>query len=1212
MFIRIAFCIIAFNVLIIANGQNINGYRNAIFQDPASLMQAIAHYDSIIPANSQGDEEDGNLRNYQLWKSFWLRRLLVPQPQSDANAKIAGTNSIYPYSALLSKLGSQSSTSTPVPSGSFASGNPIGPLGDWTCLGPGVTGTPVPEGTGGIITSVYSPDGGQTIYAGANCGGLWYTKNGGNSWINLLDSYGITGLGIQDIKPDIGSDSVFIATGITVPQTLNSYGVGLLKGGFDASGNFNVKQTGLAFAPNEGNVVSKVLVIPSSKLKNGALKNYIYCIVNGANTTQVYLSTDDGLTFNSLLNSSIFEFYEPPTVKNFLKNVSPPQISANNIAPYGGLARYFSDINFLPGPNSSSEPILFLSTVDYDNYACQVTCSNNTSDLAPMGNGGALVFESKDLGTNWVTLNSTGGPLTNLGANSNELSGPIVYSSFISIGTTPKDTDLVFFMFDGVQDSIMAKLLSDGSICYSSLISNLDPFLCVTKYSISRDKWTYLGKLANDGLGVTKHLFLPSISDTNVFFIGGVSPSKFIFDPSSGKLSSVDYVGLHSDFRCGQVCANSSNEIILAGTDGGLINLSFTNAQSMSPIYTYLSSYLPVNEFYSLAGLNSNPSIIVAGAQDNGKCFFGDQMYMPVSNDDAGTCAIDQNNGDLITIEVGDGGNLHFMEYLSGTKNYSIIEDLYNTLTVSSSQNVGSGSANNGSGGSSTGGGTTGSGTDQNSGWGNGTGTGPGTGNTFLNKFANISPTTIPNSLPINTPLAFNNSNLFIGANDLYVTNESTSNFPNSGYNLSSLIKNLTTSKFPSQNISCFAISTSGDTIYGAFPGLTWNLNPQNSVSLLFKAIGVTKTQTYWTDVTGGLNFKGTNYANDGKNYDSVFIQAYLPITSMTLNPHNANELWITFGNFVSPNSSNQSPLRVIHSIDGGVSFSDISMNLPEFPVNKIIYENGSNGALYVATDVGVYYTNNDMLSSNLGWVSCGKNFAPSIVSDLDINYGDHTIRASTLGRGIWKSNLVCPTNTNLVLTTQVLSPINYTVDIALNSITSSVGLAANNQSTVYEAGSSIILSAGFEVSAIGTGSNFSAYLSNCSQNNNSTPLPITNGGSKSFAGPSNAKTVTLEPLPKSDSVKSILNSFNQATAQIFPNPSKGLITVVLSDSLVTLGPVLFKIFDGLGNSVISQKIYGSVSNFDLHDFGLTNGVFFYQISNLNGIHKYGKLVLLN
>lgn len=78
---------------------------------------------------------------------------------------------------------------------------------------------------------------------------------------------------------------------------------------------------------------------------------------------------------------------------------------------------------------------------------------------------------------------------------------------------------------------------------------------------------------------------------------------------------------------------------------------------------------------------------------------------------------------------------------------------------------------------------------------------------------------------------------------------------------------------------------------------------------------------------------------------------------------------------------------------------------LPTVPVNCIVYQNGSPDALYVGTDLGVYYLDNTMSQ----WVPYSNGLPNVRVMDLDIQYASGKLRAATFGRGLWQTELNVP-----------------------------------------------------------------------------------------------------------------------------------------------------------------------------------------------------------
>src|SRR6185503_1400270 len=116
-----------------------------------------------------------------------------------------------------------------------------------------------------------------------------------------------------------------------------------------------------------------------------------------------------------------------------------------------------------------------------------------------------------------------------------------------------------------------------------------------------------------------------------------------------------------------------------------------------------------------------------------------------------------------------------------------------------------------------------------------------------------------------------------------------------------------------------------------------------------------------------------------------------LSATAMAVSNTNPNKLWVTSSGYSDGE-------KVYVSNDGGVTWTNYSTGLPNLPVNCIVYQNGSNDALYVGTDVGIYYRNSAMSS----WQPFFNGLPNVIVNELEIQYSSGKIRAATYGRGLW------------------------------------------------------------------------------------------------------------------------------------------------------------------------------------------------------------------
>jgi PKD repeat protein len=130
-----------------------------------------------------------------------------------------------------------------------------------------------------------------------------------------------------------------------------------------------------------------------------------------------------------------------------------------------------------------------------------------------------------------------------------------------------------------------------------------------------------------------------------------------------------------------------------------------------------------------------------------------------------------------------------------------------------------------------------------------------------------------------------------------------------------------------------------------------------------------------WTNITNGLIAQSITY-----------------ISVSAVNPE---ELWVTLSGYVGGE-------KVYFSDNGGDYWENYSDGLPNVPANCIVYEENSNNALYVGTDLGIYYRNSNMAQ----WTNYRQGLPNVIVNELEIQYNVNKIRAATYGRGVWESDL--------------------------------------------------------------------------------------------------------------------------------------------------------------------------------------------------------------
>lgn len=140
--------------------------------------------------------------------------------------------------------------------------------------------------------------------------------------------------------------------------------------------------------------------------------------------------------------------------------------------------------------------------------------------------------------------------------------------------------------------------------------------------------------------------------------------------------------------------------------------------------------------------------------------------------------------------------------------------------------------------------------------------------------------------------------------------------------------------------------------------------------------------------------FKTTNGGTSWTSIVTGLPVSQAAITSIAVSNTDANKIWVSFSGYVST-------AKVYFSSNGGTSWTNVSTGLPNIPVNTIEYQNGTDDAIYVGTDVGIYYKSN-----SVSWTSFMTGLPNVKVQDLDIHYATGKIRAATYGRGLWQSDL--------------------------------------------------------------------------------------------------------------------------------------------------------------------------------------------------------------
>ena len=317
-----------------------------------------------------------------------------------------------------------------------------------------------------------------------------------------------------------------------------------------------------------------------------------------------------------------------------------------------------------------------------------------------------------------------------------------------------------------------------------------------------------------------------------------------------------------------------------------------------------------------------------------------------------------------------------------------------------------------------------------------------------------------------------------------------------------------------------------------------------------------------WTTITSGLPVSSAK------------------ITYIAVHPSNANKAWVTFSGYTSGE-------KVYETTNGGASWVNRSGSLPNVPVNCIAAQGGDNDGLYIGTDVGVFYRNDDIGD----WIPFRNGLPNVIVNELEIHLSSGKIRAATFGRGLWESELYrsCP-NSYTLSGSNIKGYYFYEAGSYIESSSEIVGGIGTQ--VEYKAGDYIDLTTGFEVK---TGSSFNGEITPCDGSFTFHKL------SGTYEGPMQGVIEEVSPSGNAENRMTIYpNPFSQRTNiefEVINNEKTKLIVTNM------LGKEVQVLMDKETLEPGSYKVAFDAS-------GLPSGVYFCTLTS--GKHKQTKKIVLS
>jgi len=198
---------------------------------------------------------------------------------------------------------------------------------------------------------------------------------------------------------------------------------------------------------------------------------------------------------------------------------------------------------------------------------------------------------------------------------------------------------------------------------------------------------------------------------------------------------------------------------------------------------------------------------------------------------------------------------------------------------------------------------------------------------------------------------------------------------------------------------------TNATTLFAGYNNVWKSTNRGNSWSKIsnlniggLTILKVAKSNPSYIYVSNSTSIHKTN--NGGTSWSSIAVPnaGSMSITDIAIDETNPDKIWIT-------RSGYNATIKVFKSADGGATWQNLSTGLPNIPVNTVVNQTGTNDGIYVGTDFGVYYYDENILM----WVPYMNGLPIVRVDELEIHYGSSKLRAATYGRGLWESSIYNP-----------------------------------------------------------------------------------------------------------------------------------------------------------------------------------------------------------
>lgn len=376
-----------------------------------NYFEITAQLDSFWESHPNKYNKGSGFKVYQRWKEHWKYYLNADGTLMTGDQIANEYLNTRKNSSNLSKTEDSIDRSNWIPMGPFTHVN----KGSWS------------SGQGRINISVVDPQNPNTIYIGSPNGGIWKSKNNGNSWILLNEKAlfsGVSGIAIDYNDSNIiyvssgdedGGNSATtgiwktIDGGITWTQTsypytsssklgeilinpLNSNSLWVV----GSSGVYKSTDAGLTWTRNYNTYCKEIRIKPNDT-------SVLYAVSGSGTTRDIVKSIDGGETFTSIqtyTNAGRTAIAVTPANAEYLY-----VLVSDNDDSYKGVYRSVNSGETFTTQNTTSDVYDGATQADYD---LAITVSDKNPEL--VFTGCLNVWKSTNGGTNFSKLNSWSNP----------------------------------------------------------------------------------------------------------------------------------------------------------------------------------------------------------------------------------------------------------------------------------------------------------------------------------------------------------------------------------------------------------------------------------------------------------------------------------------------------------------------------------------------------------------------------------------------------------------------------------------------------------------------------------------------------------------------------------------------------------------------------------------------------------------------------------